>query len=372
MKLTLIVGTRPNFVKMAALIQALEAVREQNVHYRLIHTGQHYDVALSDSLLKDLQIPEPDLNLEIGSDTAAQQTARMMISLEKEFMNHPPDCLLVVGDVNSTLAATLAAKKLLIPVAHVEAGLRSFDMSMPEELNRLLVDVVADYYFTTTSYANENLMNQGVKPEKIFQVGNTMIDTLLRFLDQLRQPTDLTPDLLHNNEYILLTLHRPFNVDDPEKLLDRLRMICKLLPEYKIIFPVHPRCRKHIALVEKASIRNLILTASKPYLEFVYLIKHAAAVITDSGGVQEETTFLHIPCITLRPNTERPETVTLGTNCLAEPIEESLLPLITKLKAGQWKQGQIPELWDGKAAERIVEILLKTFQKQAQLEKDLI
>lgn len=353
-------GARPNFMKIAPIIHAIKAAQQAggDISYRLVHTGQHYDAKLSDSFFEDLGIPEPDANLEVGSASHAVQTANIMIRFEQELLQHPTDAVLVVGDVNSTMAATLVAKKLNTRVVHVEAGLRSFDMDMPEEINRLVTDVLADYFFTTTPEAGENLKALAATPEKIFFVGNTMIDSLVKNLTRLEQPQVYVDEKLTPGNYFLLTLHRPSNVDDLQKLSDMLDFIAEQAQGRKIIFPVHPRTR---ARMEQAgySSPNIIFTEPLRYLEFIYLVKNAQAVITDSGGIQEETTYLHVPCLTLRENTERPETVTLGTNELLGFNKERIKEALEKIIKGEWKKGQIPALWDGKASVRIVEQLMK-------------
>lgn len=358
MKVALIVGARPNFMKIAPIVKAINKRREagdNSIEFRLIHTGQHYNKELSDSFFKDLEIPEPDVNLEVGSGSHAVQTAKIMMSFEEYLLKEPCDLVLVVGDVNSTIAASLVAKKLQIKVAHVEAGLRSYDMSMPEEINRLLTDAISDYYFTTTKEAGDNLLTAGAKPEQIYLVGNTMIDTLLGFIDRIERPAILDEKQLNSGEYLVLTLHRPGNVDDVEKLKYLLDLILAHTKGAKLIFPVHPRTAKVLESLGDLDER-IVLTGPMRYLEFIYLIKNARAVVTDSGGIQEETTVLKVPCITLRPNTERPETVTVGTNELVDDLAN--FPAVAdRLLSGNWKPGAIPELWDGKAGERIVEML---------------
>jgi UDP-N-acetylglucosamine 2-epimerase (non-hydrolysing) len=359
MKIALVAGARPNFMKIAPIIRAIETARKNgsNLHYRLIHTGQHYDDKLSKVFFEQLHIPNPDVNLGAGSGTQAEQTARIMIEFERDLLNNPVDLVMVVGDVTSTLACTVVAKKLHTKVAHVEGGIRSFDMTMPEEINRLVTDSISDYFFTTSEAANTNLLQSGVKKDKIFFVGNTMIDTLNDHLGKAIRPEVWEAAGLSGKNYYVLTLHRPSNVDDFEKFSKLMATINDLV-ETKIIFPVHPRTRKNLALISQP-IKNVYPIDPLSYLEFIYLLKEAKGVITDSGGVQEETTVLGVPCVTLRNNTERPETVTLGTNELIGDNLERLKKSIDQIKNDTWKKGSIPPLWDGKTAERIVSALEK-------------
>lgn len=358
MKITLIAGARPNFMKIAPIIRAIERAQNDghNLQYRLVHTGQHYDDKLSKIFFEQLQIPEAHVNLGAGSGTQAEQTARIMIEFEKELLANPVDLVVVVGDVTSTMACTIVAKKLNTKVAHVEGGIRSFDMAMPEEINRIVTDSLADYFFTTSEVANQNLKKSGVADDNIFFVGNTMIDTLLTQLPKTKKPTGWTEWGLNAGGYIVLTLHRPSNVDDPATFEQWMKTIDEVgLP---VIFPVHPRTQKNFSkLVNKP--KNIVACDPLSYLEFIYLIKESKAVITDSGGVQEETTVLGIPCITLRNNTERPETVTVGTNEMVGDNFTALRDALKKLNEGRWKKGAIPVLWDGRTAERIVSHLLR-------------
>ncbi len=351
-----VVGARPNFMKIAPVMDALSAMG--GVAQRLIHTGQHYDENMAQVFFRDLGIPRPDRDLEVGSGSQAEQTAGVMVRLEKVVEEERPDLVVVVGDVNSTLAATLVAAKALIPVAHVEAGLRSFDLSMPEEINRMVTDRLSSLLFTPSRDADENLLREGVPAERIHFVGNVMIDTLLRHRsrapwNQVRERFRLT-----EKEFGLLTLHRPSNVDKLETfslLLDRLRPLAERFP---ILFPVHPRTARRIAekgLKEKAAF--LMQTEPLGYLEFLALMDHAAFVLTDSGGIQEETTVLGVPCFTLRDNTERPITVSEGTNTLVGARGEGLAKAYSEFQQSGGKRGQIPARWDGRSGGRIAAIL---------------
>ena len=362
MNITIVAGARPNFIKIAPILKAIEKARGQGaeIAYRLVHTGQHYDKKMSGDFFSQLQIPSPDVNLEAGGGTQAEQTANIMVRFEGELIKNRPDMVIVVGDVTSTMACTIAAKKLCIDVAHVEGGIRSGDRSMPEEINRLVTDSITDYFFTTSEVANENLRTQGIPESKIFFVGNTMIDTLKAFSDKLIKPEVWKEKELASGKYFVLTLHRPANVDDRDKLESILREIISCARGYPIVFPVHPRTAKMLDGLG-VSDSNLILTEPLSYLEFNYLVKNAKAVITDSGGITEEATVLHIPCITLRDTTERPETVTLGTNILAGAGATSLKGHFETLFADKWKKGTTPPLWDGKASERIVQALLEIY-----------
>jgi UDP-N-acetylglucosamine 2-epimerase (non-hydrolysing) len=362
MNITLIAGARPNFMKIAPIIRAIKMAQSfgNNIHYRLVHTGQHYDKKMSGDFFVQLNIPEPDVNLECGGGTQAEQTAAIMIKCEQEFIANPPDVLVVVGDVTSTMACAITAKKLGISVVHVEAGIRSGDMSMPEEINRIVTDAICDYFFTTSEYANSQLVKNGVSESRICFVGNTMIDTLYQHIDKIKQPEFWSANSLRHHEYILLTLHRPSNVDDPQKLSILLSIIEESASGYKIVFPVHPRTRK---IMEKYGIKNdaFLFIDPQGYHEFLYLIKHAKGIITDSGGITEEATVLNVPCLTLRNSTERPETVTIGTNELIGENFEKLQEFMTSILNGKWKKGTIPLLWDGHTSERIVQILMEIY-----------
>lgn len=358
MTLTLIAGARPNFMKIAPIIHAIQKAQQKgiDISYRLVHTGQHYDQKMSDTFFTELNIPAPDVNLGCGGGTQAEQTAAIMVEFERELMAYPTDLVMVVGDVTSTMACSIVAKKLNTKVAHVEAGIRSWDLSMPEEINRMVTDALADYYFTTTEIANQNLRNSGAKEDQIYFVGNVMIDTLLANQHRFQKPPVFEGLKLKAGNYLMLTLHRPANVDEAEKLKALMTSILSNVHDLPVIFPIHPRTAKIFTDLGIAA-NNLHIVDPMGYLEFNYMVKHTKAVITDSGGITEETTVMGIPCITLRDNTERPETCTIGTNELIGTNPTAIKPALDKLFAGEWKKGGIPELWDGKAAERIVDIL---------------
>jgi len=354
----IIAGARPNFMKIAPIIHAIAAKKAEgfDLDYRLVHTGQHYDAKMSGDFFDQLGIPAPDVNLEVGSGTHAEQTAAIMTRYEKLLMETPADLCLVVGDVTSTMACAITAKKLWIPVAHVEGGLRSGDWAMPEEVNRVVTDSISDYFFTTSANANGILKDQGVPDERILFVGNTMIDTLLGNMDRFRAPHWFGDLNLELGEYFVMTLHRPRNVDGMGQLQAMISAIgsgCRGLP---VLFPVHPRTAK--ALKELAELpENIQFVEPLAYLEFNYIVKHAKAMITDSGGITEETTVMGVPCMTLRDNTERPETVTEGTNEVLGTDPSALKPALDRLFAGEWKSGSIPEKWDGKTGPRIADHL---------------
>lgn len=359
-KLDLIAGARPNFIKISPVINEIIKINSKNItfDYRLIHTGQHYDENMSNSFFKLLNIPEPDINLNCGSGSHAEQTSKIMISYEKVLKQKKPDCCIVFGDVNSTLACSVVAKKFNIKVAHVEAGIRSFDSTMPEEINRIVTDSISDYFFTTSLLANKNLINSGVNKKNIFFVGNTMIDTLLANKNRFKKPSFWDKIQLKKNKYFVLTLHRPSNVDLKEKFKKILETILNYTNNYHIIFPIHPRTKKMFKTLEFKS-KRLHVVDPMNYLEFNFLIKNSNAVITDSGGITEETTVLKIPCFTLRDNTERPETVTIGTNVL---VGTKLINIKKELKSfinSNKKKSKIPQKWDGKTSIRIIKILKK-------------
>ena len=390
MLVTLIAGARPNFMKIAPIIRAIKAAEAagKDMHYRLVHTGQHYDKNMSDTFFEELGIPQPDVNLGCGGGTQAEQTAHIMVAFEQYLMANPCDLVLVVGDVTSTMACSIVAKKLNTKVCHVEAGIRSWDLTMPEEINRMVTDSLADYMFTTTDIADRNLLRQGAVyaadwqpeqvvlghdrcPQRVWRVGNVMIDTLLQNMPRFRKPAVYDELGLQEGKYVVMTMHRPANVDEETHLRALMEQIITNVHGEPIVFPIHPRTAKifyglwgtatdsveeNRAALHKV-FPNLYIVDPMGYLEFNYLVQHSRAVVTDSGGITEETTVMGVPCITLRDNTERPETCTVGTNELIGTNPAAVKPALDKLYAGEWKKGAIPELWDGHAAERIVEIL---------------
>ncbi|MGD0308162.1 MAG: UDP-N-acetylglucosamine 2-epimerase (non-hydrolyzing) [Acidobacteriota bacterium] len=356
MKILHVVGARPNFMKVAPVYAAL--AQRAKISQILVHTGQHYDAFMSDVFFQQLEIPEPDYNLGAGSASHAQQTAEIMLRIEPVILETRPDLLLVYGDVNSTVAAALVCSKLLVSIGHVEAGLRSFDRTMPEEINRILTDRVADHLFTPSSDGDENLLREGVKPEKIHLVGNVMIDTLVRLLPRAGTPEMLARLAPGGLPYALVTLHRPSNVDDPAGLRAILETLNTIAGEIPVIFPVHPRTRQVMRGIEIGELSpRLHLVEPVGYLEFLGLQRKAAFVITDSGGIQEETTYLNVPCLTVRENTERPVTVTVGSNILVGRDMGRLKQEAARILAGKGKTGSVPPLWDGKAGARIADII---------------
>ena len=397
MKITLIAGARPNFMKVAPIIKAIKEWKptsgsslkgREEIQYRLVHTGQHYDKNMSDTFFEELGIPAPDVNLGCGGGSQAEQTAAIMVAFEKELMAHPADIVLVVGDVTSTMACSIVAKKLNTKVCHVEAGIRSWDLTMPEEINRMVTDSLADYMFTTSEVANRNLVRQGAvlmenknikntacaaininkeeiknNSQKVWFVGNVMIDTLLANRSRFRKPEVWDELGLKEQEFIVMTMHRPANVDEENHLRAMMEQITDNVHGLPVIFPIHPRTAKlfyglwgdEAELAKR--LPNLHIVEPMGYLEFNYLVERAKAVVTDSGGITEETTVMGVPCITLRDNTERPETCTVGTNELIGTDPAAIKPALDKLFAGEWKKGAIPELWDGHTAARIIEIL---------------
>ena len=346
-------------IKIAPIIHALQLAKgeEKNLNYRLVHTGQHYDEKMSGSFFIELNIPAPDVNLECGGGSQAEQTASIMVAFEKELIQNPADLVLVVGDVTSTMACSIVAKKLNTKVAHVEAGIRSGDIAMPEEVNRKVTDSLTDHFFTTSIWAGENLKKEG-KKENIIFVGNVMIDTLRANEGKFEQPEIWNKLNLKKQQYLVMTMHRPANVDEEKKLSKFLQSIDKNVRGLPVIFPMHPRTK---SIMGKATIKldNIVVIDPLGYLQFNYLVKHAKCVITDSGGITEEATVMDVPCLTLRDNTERPETVEIGTNELVGTNPQKIKPALEKLFSGNWKKGNIPDKWDGKAAFRIVQHLLK-------------
>ncbi|RLS88129.1 MAG: UDP-N-acetylglucosamine 2-epimerase (non-hydrolyzing) [Planctomycetota bacterium] len=354
----IIAGARPNFMKIAPIIHAIKAREEHGgtLRYRLVHTGQHYDEKMSGDFFRQLGIPAPDVNLEVGSGTQAEQTGTIMTRYEKLLMEEKPAVTLVVGDVTSTMACSIAAQKMCVKVAHVEAGIRSLDWTMPEEINRMVTDAITNYFFTTSEHANRNLKNAGVGDDRIFFVGNTMIDTLLANMSRLTKPLFFDELGLKPQSYFVMTMHRPANVDSGSTFTKLLEAILTGTRGEPVVFPVHPRTAK--TMREFGTLpSSLKLVDPQPYLEFNYLVKHAKAVITDSGGITEETTVMGVPCMTLRDNTERPETVAIGTNELLGTNPAALKPALDRLFKGGWKKGSIPQLWDGRTSERIVAAL---------------
>lgn len=357
MRIAAVVGARPNFVKIAAL--AASARRQAGIQMTLIHTGQHYDRNMSDSFFEDLDIPRPDVNLNVPPGDAAHQLADMIDRLATTLAEAPPDLVLVVGDVTSTLAGALVAAKTGVRVAHVEAGLRSFDRTMPEELNRILTDSVADYCFTTEPAANENLLREGVSAARIHYVGNVMIDTLFRARERCLTSRIVETLGLVAGAFAVLTLHRPSNVDDPGVLHRLLEALAPIVSDLPVVFPVHPRTRRPLEAALRASgvASKLRLIDPLGYLDFIQLMATARCVLTDSGGIQEETTALHIPCLTLRTSTERPITTTHGTNRIVGLDAHAIATAWRQIQDGGWPIGSVPPLWDGTAADRIVEVL---------------
>lgn len=350
-RIDIIAGARPNFMKIAPIIRALRH-HASGLDYRLIHTGQHYDTNMSGAFFAQLGIPEPDVNLEVGSGTQAEQTAGIMTGYERLLMQSKSDLCLVVGDVTSTLACAIVARKMGVQVAHVEGGLRSGDWSMPEEINRVVTDAITNYFFTTSENANQNLRREGISDDRIFFVGNTMIDTLVANLDNLKPPPCWDTVPLESKAYFVVTLHRPANVDTPEKLMALLHEIGSSTRGMPVVFPIHPRTKSKLDLAQPLP-GHFHLIEPQPYLEFNYLVKNAKAVITDSGGITEETTFLGIPCFTLRDNTERPETVTIGSNVLVGTDPAAIRPALDAFFTSGGKSGSVPECWDGQTGRRI-------------------
>jgi UDP-N-acetylglucosamine 2-epimerase (non-hydrolysing) len=361
MKILNIVGARPNLVKIAPLLTAMGS--KKGIELFLVHTGQHYDERLSGIFFEQMGIRKPDINLDVGSGSQAWQTAEILKRIEPVLLEQKPDVVLVVGDVNSTMAASLAAAKFGIPIAHVEAGLRSFDRSMPEEINRVVTDALADHLFVTEESAIKNLLKEGHPREQIHFVGNVMIDALQQFLPLAQQTGILRDlDLVKNGAclpFAVLTLHRPANVDSLETLGILLSVVETVADKLPVIFPVHPRTRQKLGDLHKKQHSQLRMIDPLGYLEFLCLLSKSRLVLTDSGGIQEETTALGVPCLTLRENTERPVTVTKGTNRIVGQDPNRILPAVEAILSGRNKTGEMPELWDGHAAERIAEILVR-------------
>ncbi len=359
MKIACIVGARPNFMKIAPILQEIE--KHPNLDPILVHTGQHYDYEMSQVFFEDLDIPEPHVHLGVGSGSHATQTGKIMMAFEEVILEHKPDLVLVVGDVNSTLACSLVAAKLWVPVAHVEAGIRSFDRTMPEEINRLLTDAVSDYLLTPTKDADENLKKEGIPDRKIFLVGDVMIDTLLKYKDKASSDNMLNDLNLKKHSYVLMTLHRPSNVDEKSNFVKILNALAEIQRLIKIVFPIHPRTRARIEEFGLGSaisdMENLIIIDPLGYLKFMGLMVNSGFVLTDSGGMQTETTVLNIPCLTMRENTERPETIREGTNTLVGNDTDLIIEESMKILDGLGKTGVYPEIWDGRTSERIVKTI---------------
>ncbi|WP_057940428.1 non-hydrolyzing UDP-N-acetylglucosamine 2-epimerase [Algoriphagus resistens] len=361
-KLTIVAGARPNFMKIAPIVHEIQKQSSQGkeISFRLVHTGQHYDKKMSGDFFEQLNIPDPDENLGGGGGTQAEQTASIMIAFEKELLENRPDLVIVVGDVTSTLACSIAAKKLQIDVAHVEGGIRSGDLTMPEEINRMVTDSITDHFFTTSAIANSNLQKAGVASDRIHFVGNTMIDTLLANQDKFAQPEGEFFDSLIPKQYFVMTMHRPANVDQEQSLKAMVDAIVAGTEGLPIIFPVHPRTAKNLQNIGIKT-GNLHMIDPLGYLEFNFLVRNAKGIITDSGGITEEASVMNVPCITLRDNTERAETIHLGTNELIGTDPQNLAPALAKLMKGDWKEYQGIPLWDGKTSERIIDTILKIY-----------
>jgi UDP-N-acetylglucosamine 2-epimerase (non-hydrolysing) len=364
-KIISVVGARPNFIKIAPIHKAFLPYRD-TVQHLICHTGQHFDKKMSDIFFEELGIPRPDFSLGIGGGSHAEQTARIMVAFEKVLLQEKPDLVIVPGDVNSTLAASLTAVKLHVPVAHVEAGLRSFDRDMPEEINRVLTDKIADLLFVTEESGITHLHHEGIPDTSVFFTGNVMIDSLVRYTPQIENSNILQALGLKKQQYVLSTFHRPSNVDHPERLRQVLEQMKRLSSALPVIFPIHPRTRQNIKKfgLETLLPENVRLLDPIGYIDFLALTRQAALVLTDSGGIQEETTFMGVPCITVRNNTERPVTCTLGTNYLAGQDYEKAVDKAFEILAGKCPKGKIPPLWDGKAAERITRIIVEFLNRQ--------
>ena len=361
MNIFLVAGARPNFMKISPIVRALQSRRGNSLEWRIVHTGQHYDYEMSQSFFDDLEIPIPDFFLAAGSGSHAEQTAKIMVGFEQVCLKEKPDIVLVVGDVNSTLACSIVAKKLLIEVAHVEAGLRSFDLSMPEEINRMVTDSITDYFFVTEKQGKKNLLKEGKSEERIFFIGHVMIDNLLYQLQKVeKEVSDVFETSRLKDElgkYCFLTLHRPSNVDSFEILSGIVEALNSIAQSTPVIFPVHPRTRKMLEQFNLELCDRIFQLPPLGFKESLFLWKDAQLVMTDSGGLQEETTGLGVPCFTIRENTERPITIEKGTNILVGPGKEGIITAYDRFQKGERKAGKVPELWDGKAAERIADIL---------------
>lgn len=362
MLITSVVGARPNFMKIAPVVLEL---RRRGISQRLVHTGQHYDSAMSKVFFEDLGMPEPDLYLGVGSGTHAQQTARVLVAIEEECQQHRPDMLIVAGDVNSTVAAAMAAAKLGIPVAHVESGLRSFDRTMPEELNRVVTDHLSDLLLTSEESGNVNLAREGIPAERIRFVGNCMVDSLWQHHHRAVAAEPWKSYGVARGSYALLTLHRPSNVDHDARLLELLDLANRIAHEVPVIFPMHPRTRQRLRDFGQRLPDSLLLVDPQPYVTFLGLMAGAKLVLTDSGGIQEETTALQVPCLTLRANTERPSTVELGTNAIVGDDLELAGQMVERILRGNWKKGTVPPLWDGHAARRVVDAVVSALEVAA-------
>ena len=360
-KIIVVAGARPNFMKIAHLVQRLK--KDRSVDCRLVHTGQHYDFGLSEVFFRDLRIPKPDIFLNVGSASHAEQTARIMTAFEAVLLDQGPDLVVVAGDVNSTAACALTAAKLNIDVAHIESGLRSFDRTMPEEINRIVTDAVASYHLVTEQSGVENLIREGADKKRVFLIGNTMIDPLAAAMKQIDRSKVLRQLGLKPQSYGVLTLHRPANVDTAESLdsvIDILEPICERIT---VVYPIHPRTResvrKHGRLKKLEAIGGLKLIEPLGYIDFIKLVKESRFVLTDSSGIQEESTWLRVPCLTVRDNTERPSTVDLGTNKLVGRNKAAIVNAVEQILSGRWKNGRVPKLWDGHATERILKVILR-------------
>lgn len=359
-KIISVVGARPNFMKVAPLYREFKKY-SADIQHLICHTGQHYDEKMSKIFFEELELPKPDFYLGVGSGTHAEQIAGVMVAFEKVLQDEKPDLVVVVGDVNSTIACSLVASRFNIKVAHVEAGLRSFDRTMPEEINRMLTDTIADYLFVTEQSGMDNLKQEGISDNKIFFVGNVMIDSLVFYIPKIEKSDILQKLHYTKQDYILVTLHRPANVDTEDGLKQLFEMLNRIADNKKIIFPIHPRTKNNL---QKFHLTNMVsdkilLTEPLGYIEFVSLIKNSLMIVTDSGGIQEESTYLQVPCITVRNNTERPVTVTVGTNRLIGTDTSKVELAVEEVLNGKIKKGHIPELWDGQAAERICKIVIE-------------